>query len=287
MSKIFFDTDCELWYTMLPEMDCEVFKMPYTINGKEYFYDMGEATDFDAFYKAVRAGAMPITSDLNAQLYTETLEPYFKKGEDMLYISFSSKMSGTFNHLEMALRDLREKYPKARFRRFDTKSICWGSGVQVYNAVKYFQEGHTLDEVYDYLEKNVNSFTEYFAVDDLFHLKRGGRISAAAAAIGSLFSLKPILYVNEEGELQVVSKVTGTNKAVSFLFDKVKQLGTDLEKYPIIVLDADNKEGGDKLENKLKEAFPNAKVERYPIGPVIGTHCGPGTIGVIFRSTSR
>ncbi len=230
---------------------------------------------------------MPITSALNAQIYTEYLEPYFKKGEDMLYISFSSKMSGTFNHLEMALKELREKYPKARFRRFDTKSICWGSGLQVFYAVKYFQEGHSLDEVLEYLEKNVNSFTEYFAVDDLFHLKRGGRISAAAAAIGSLISLKPILHVNEGGELEVVSKVTGTNKAVSFLVDKVKTLGTELDKYPIYVLDADNEAGGEKIVNKLKEAFPNAKIERYPIGPVIGTHCGPGTIAVVFRSTAR
>ena len=287
MSKIFFDTDCELWYTMLPELGCELFKMPYTIDGKEYFYDMGEETDFTAFYSAVRGGSMPITSALNAQIYTEILEPYFKKGEDMLYISFSSKMSGTFNHLEMALKPLREKYPKARFRRFDTKSICWGAGIQVYYAVKYYQEGHTLDEVLEYLEANTNSYAEYFAVDDLFHLKRGGRISAAAAAIGTLFSLKPVLHVNDEGELQVVTKATGTNKAVATLFDKVKTLGAELDKYPVVVLDADNKAGADKLEAKIREAFPGVEIQRYPIGPVIGTHCGPGTIGVIFRSTAR
>ena len=205
----------------------------------------------------------------------------------MLYISFSSKMSGTFNHLEMALKPLREKYPDARFRRFDTKSISWGAGIQVYYAVKYFQAGHTTDEVLAYLESNVNSFTEYFAVDDLFHLKRGGRISAAAAAIGTLFSLKPILHVNNDGELQVVAKVTGANKAVSTLVDKVKTLGTELDKYPIIVLDADNQAGGDKLEAKLKESFPGVEIWRYPVGPVIGTHCGPGTIAVIFRSTAR
>lgn len=287
MSKIFFDTDCELWYTMLPELGCELFKMPYTINGKEYFYDMGEATDFTAFYQAVRGGSMPITSALNAQIYTEILEPYFKAGEDMLYISFSSKMSGTFNHLEMALKLLRVKYPQARFRRFDTKSISWGAGLQVYYAVKYFQQGHSLDEVIAYLEENVNHFTEFFAVDDLYHLKRGGRISAAAAAIGTLFSLKPILHVNDEGELQVVTKVTGANKAISTLVEKLKTLGTELDEYPIVVLDADNKAGGDKLEAKVREAFPKAEVMRYPVGPVIGTHCGPGTIAVIFRSKER
>ncbi|HAE89267.1 MAG TPA: hypothetical protein DCG79_05340 [Clostridiales bacterium] len=287
MSKIFFDTDCELWYTMLPELGCELFKMPYTIDGKEYFYDMGEATDFTAFYSAVRGGSMPITSALNAQIYTEVLEPYFKAGEDMLYISFSSKMSGTFNHLEMALKDLRAKYPDARFRRFDTKSICWGAGIQVYYAVKYYQQGHTLDEVISFLENNVNNYTEYFAVDDLFHLKRGGRISAAAAAIGSLFSLKPILHVNDDGELQVVAKVTGANKAISTLVEKVKTLGADLDKYPIVVLDADNRASGDKLEAKIREAFPSSEVWRYPVGPVIGTHCGPGTIAVVFRSVSR
>ena len=287
MSKLFFDTDCELWYTMLPEMDCELFKMPYTINGKEYFYDMGEHTDFDAFYKAVRAGAMPITSALNAQIYTEILEPYFAKGEDMLYISFSSKMSGTFNHLDVALKSLREKYPAARFRRFDTKQISWGGGIQAYYAAKYFKEGHTLDEVYEFLEKNINSFTEYFAVDDLGHLKRGGRISAAAAAFGTLFSVKPILFVNNNGELQVSAKVNGSNKAISTLAEKVDMYGAELDKYPIYVLDADNKEAGDKLAAKILAAHPEAKIERYPIGPVIGTHCGPGTIGVIFRSTQR
>ena len=136
-------------------------------------------------------------------------------------------------------------------------------------------------------ESNVNSFTEYFAVDDLFHLKRGGRISAAAAAIGTLFSLKPILHVNNDGELQVVQKVTGSNKAVSTLVDKVKTLGTELDKYPIVVLDADNQAGGDKIEAKLRELYPQAEIWRYPVGPVIGTHCGPGTIAVIFRSTQR
>ena len=287
MSKIFFDTDCELWYTMLPDMGCELFKLPYTIDGKESFYDMGEATDFEAFYAAVRGGSMPITSALNAQIYTEILEPFFKAGEDMLYISFSSKMSGTFNHLEMALKDLRAKYPKARFRRFDTKNICWGAGIQVYYAVKYFNEGHTLDEVLSYLEDNTNMFTQYFAVDDLFHLKRGGRISAAAAAFGTLFSLKPILHTNDNGELEVVTKVTGANKAISTLVEKVKTLGAELDKYPIVVLDADNKAAADKMESKLREAFPDAEIWRYPIGPVIGSHCGPGTIGVCFRSTAR
>ena len=287
MSKIFFDTDCELWYTMLPELGCELFKMPYTIDGKEYFYDMGENTDFKAFYSAVRGGSMPITSALNAQIYTEILEPYFKAGEDMLYISFSSKMSGTFNHLEMALKDLRAKYPAARFRRFDTKNICWGAGIQVYYAAKYYQEGHTLDEVLAYLEANINSFTQYFAVDDLFHLKRGGRISAAAAAFGTLFSVKPILHTSKEGELEVVTKVTGTNKAIATLVDKVKTLGADLDKYPIVIVDADNKAAADKMEAKIREAYPNADIWRYPVGPVIGSHCGPGTIGVIFRSTAR
>ena len=118
-------------------------------------------------------------------------------------------------------------------------------------------------------------------------MKRGGRISAAAAAIGTLFSLKPILHVNNDGELQVVTKVTGSNKAVSTLVDKVKTLGKELDKYPIVILDADNKSGADKLEAKLREAFPCAEIWRYPVGPVIGTHCGPGTLAVIFRSTSR
>lgn len=287
MSVIFTDTDCELWYTMIPELGCRVIQMPYTIDDKEYFYDMGENTDFKEFYRKVRAGSMPITSALNAEIYTEIFEPYFAKGEDMLYISFSSKMSGTFNHMEVALKPLREKYPAAKFRRFDTKSISWGAGLQVYYAVKYFNSGKSLDEVYTYLEENINKYSSYFMVDDLNHLKRGGRISPVKAAFGTLFSVKPILYISNEGELEVCEKANGYTKALNALMEKLLRIGDELDKYPVVVIDADNSPLAEKLIERIKLEMPAVSVWHYPIGPVLGTHCGPGTIAVLFRSKER
>ncbi|MEG2274409.1 MAG: DegV family protein, partial [Clostridia bacterium] len=132
MSVLFCDTDCELWYSKAREMNLKVIQMPYTLNGVETMYDLGEHTDFDGFYNSMKAGAIPITSGLNEELYYEIFESYFKDGEDILYVAFSSKMSGTFKYLDSAVAKLSKKYPKARFRKFDTLNISMGAGLLVY-----------------------------------------------------------------------------------------------------------------------------------------------------------
>ena len=287
MSVIFFDTDCELWYTQADELGAQVIKMPYTIDGVEYFYDLGRNTDFDDFFKRMRNGAQTSTSALNPAQYIEIFEPYFKKGEEILYISFSGQMSGTFGHLETALNQLNEKYPGVSFRRFDTKNICFGSGYQVYFAVKYFQTGKTIDEVIAFLEDFTNHIAIYFMVDDLMHLHRGGRLSKTSAIAGSILNIKPILTVDDVGKLTIAEKVKGEKKAVNYFMNMLEEKGSELDKYPIVVLDADNKEMKEKILAKVKEAYPDSEIWDYPIGPVIGTHCGPGTVGVIFHSKTR
>lgn len=282
MSVIFTDTDCELWYTMMPELGCEVIKMPYTIDGTEYFYDNGETTDFKDFYARVRGGSMPVTSALNPVQYTELFEPFFKAGEDILYISFSAELSGTFEHMETAVKALFEKYPKAKFRRFDTKNISWGAGLQAYYAIKEFKKGKSLDDVIAFLEKFTNEIGVYFMVDSLQHLKKGGRLTGLQAALGTLLAVKPILTVNE-GKLVVTTKANGLNKAISYLAERVKEKATELDKYPIVILDADSAEAAEKLIAKVKEAVGETEIWHYPVGPVIGTHCGPGTLGIIFH----
>lgn len=282
MSVIFTDTDCELWYTMMPELGCEVIKMPYTIDGTEYFYDNGETTDFKDFYARVRGGSMPVTSALNPVQYTELFEPFFKAGEDILYISFSAELSGTFEHMETAVKALSEKYPKAKFRRFDTKNISWGAGLQAYYAIKEFKKGKSLDDVIAFLEKFTNEIGVYFMVDSLQHLKKGGRLTGLQAALGTLLAVKPILTVNE-GKLVVTTKANGLNKAISYLAERVKEKATELDKYPIVILDADSAEAAEKLIAKVKEAVGETEIWHYPVGPVIGTHCGPGTLGIIFH----
>lgn len=287
MAAIFFDTDCELWYTEADELGVNVIKMPYTIDDEEYFYDLGRTYDYKHFFQRMREGAMPITSALNPQQYTEIFEPAFAKGEEILYISFSSELSGTFVHLQTALDDLNARYPGVKFTRFDTKNISAGAGLIVYLGVKFYQQGHTVDETVAYLSEITPHISTHFMASDLFHLHRGGRLSKAAAVMGTMLGIKPLIHVTDEGKLEVYEKAKGEKKVLASFLNSMAENGSDVEKYPVIVLDADNEELGDKLVAKIKEAYPNAEIWHHPVGPVIGTHCGPDLVGVIYHATHR
>lgn len=287
MSILFCDSNSELWYTKIKELGFNVISMPYTINGVEYYYDNGEKTDFKGFYDMVRAGKMPITSALNSTNYTEIFEPFFKKGEEILYISFSEKMSGTFQFMNTAVEELKAKYPKAKFTRYDTRSISMGAGLQVYLAGVYHKAGHSVAETIEYLNSITNNVATLFMVDDLQHLKKGGRLSSSSAFFGSVLQIKPVLKVNDEGSLVVYSKQKGVAKAVQFMAEEVINNYISYDNAPIIVVDADNAEISKKLEDLIKAALPKAEIWKQPVGPTVGTHCGPGTTGVIFPSKSR
>lgn len=282
MAAIFCDTDCELWYTHARELNLEVIRMPYIIDGEEKLCDLGEETDSHEFYEKMRNGASASTAGLNQQIYYDTFEPFFKKGEDILYIAFSSKLSGTFEYLELALADLRKQYPNVKFRRFDTLNICMGAGLLVYMAGKYCREhGDDIDATYEYLEKNVKKIGVYFVVDDMKYLARGGRISPAKAKIGNLMNIKPVLTV-EDGKLDVCSKQNGTKKAYKYMLDVFASTYENIDDAPVVIVDADCGDVADAFEEKVKEIQPKATIWRQPIGPVIGAHAGPGTLGLIF-----
>lgn len=286
MSVLLCDSNCELWYTTVKELGIDYIPMPYLYNDREYFYDLGENTDFAAFYSAVRAGAVPKTQALNPENYKDVLEPYFAAGEDVLYISFSHAMSGTFAQLDAALSELKQKYPNRKCIVFDTKSISLGAGIQVKAAAELKNKGASDEEIISFLNDFTNRVAVYFVVDDLMHLKRGGRLSAASAVVGTLLSVKPVLTTNSQGGLSVLEKVSGRKKAVRSLCEKVARTITDYN-YPVYVLDADCKEDGDELAAMIKAHRPEADIVRQTVGPVIGSHCGPGTLGVIFIADER
>ena len=282
MAAIFCDTDCELWYTHARELNLEVIRMPYIIDGEEKLCDLGEETDSHEFYEKMRNGASASTAGLNQQIYYDTFEPFFKKGEDILYIAFSSKLSGTFEYLELALADLRKQYPSVKFRRFDTLNICMGAGLLVYMAGKYCREhGDDIDATYEYLERNVKKVGIYFVVDDMKYLARGGRISPAKAKIGNLMNIKPVLTV-EDGKLDVCAKQNGTKKAYKYMLDVFASTYENIDYAPVVIVDADCGDIADAFEEKVREIQPKATIWRQPIGPVIGAHAGPGTLGLIF-----
>ena len=258
----------------------------YSYGGKEYYYDLGKNTDFAEFYKAVRGGEVPKTMALNPQEYEEILRPIFESGQDVLYVSFSHTMSGTFDHLNTALATLAEKFPERKCTVFDTKSISVGAGMQMEYAAELKNSGATDEQIIEALQRFTDRVAMYFVVDDLMHLKRGGRLSGFAAFAGSLLSLKPVLTTDENGSLAVIAKKAGKKVAMRMLVNEVVEQLTGTE-FPVYVLDADCPDDGEWLAEQIRNARPDAQIVRQTVGPVIGSHCGPGTVGVIFVADQR
>ena len=283
MYQLFCDSNCELWHTEAKELGLNVIRMPYVLDGEEYYYDLGEKTDFKHFYDRMRAGAVPTTSAINEQNYIDYFEPVLKEGKDIYYITFSHKLSATFESMDRAIAALKEKYPDREIRTFDTKSISLGAGFQVRLAAKKYNAGATMDELDAYLTEIREHTVVYFVVDDLVYLKRGGRISSLTAAFGSLLGIKPMISVMPDGSLQSVGKVRGAKRVFSEFVRIMREHNCNVKDYNIEVLQADCPETGDMFVETLKQEFGgDIKVDYQVVGPVIAAHCGPGTLGLIF-----
>ncbi len=286
MYQFFCDSNCELWHTTVKELGLNVIRMPYVIGDDLIYYDMGENTDFTDFYNKMRSGVAPKTAALNDFDYTEYFEPVLARGEDSYYLTFSHQMSGTFNAMKRAIDALKEKYPDREIRFKDSKNICMGAGMTVYYAALKYKDGATMDELDAFLDDFIPHVATYFVVDDLTYLHRGGRISGAAKFFGGLLGIKPIIHVNDEGTLINIAKGKG-RKALSTMRDFVKSKGSELDKYKMFVLNADNEKGANEFVDSLRAEFGDIDIVTQPIGPVIGSHCGPGTVACIFHAKER
>lgn len=288
MTAFFCDTDCELWYEQADRLGItNIILMPYTICGKEYFYDFGRTYNPKEFFRLLREGNVAITSALNPEDYKNYFEPFFQKGEDIFYVSFSSEMSGTFKYMDIAVKELQEKYPGVKFTRYDTKAISMGAGIPVLAAAKLHNEGKSVEEICAYLDKLVPHVNSVIVVDDLQHLKRGGRISAASAVIGGILKIKPIIKLTKKGTLAALEKVAGRNKAIANAIDEVITSATVPGEHPIVIMNADCEEEALRAKEKLTAALPEADIWLYDVGPVIGAHCGPGTLAFCYVGKER
>ncbi len=287
MYQLFCDSNCELWHTTVEELGLNLIRMPYTMGGEERFYDMGKEHDFKDFFDAMRKGATPKTSALNEYAYMQYFEPILARGEDIYYITFSHQMSGTFNAMKNVIAQLKEKYPEREIRFKDSKLISLGSGfITYYGALKY-KDGATMDELDAYLDGLIEHTATYFVVDDLTYLYRGGRVSGVSKVVGNLLGIKPILYFNEEGKILNINKVKGMKKALAALIGYMKSKGSELDKYKVFVLQADCEKEAEEFVASIKAQFGELDITIQPVGPVIGAHCGPGTIGLIFHATEK
>lgn len=282
MSVFFTDTDCEMSYVDAEELGMKVIGMPYTLKGQEYVYDFGKNTDIKAFYNEMKAGEIATTSALNSQDYLDYFEPVFAAGEDILYVHFSSELSATFNHMQVALNILKDKYPERKITCFDTKNISIGAGIQAIEACKLHNAGASDEEVVEFLTEFRDKIGIYFYVDSLQYLKRGGRISSVSAVFGSMLNIKPILTVTKEGKLEKLTTVKGTKKALDYMFDKFVTEYNNDPKFEIYILDADNKDVADEFAERVRNSGKEVAIRRIAIGPVVGAHSGPGTIGIVF-----
>ena len=282
------DSDSDLPFSYVDELDMTMVYMPYIIDGKEYLDDLGRNGKQKEYFDNMRAGATPVTSLLPQAVYEEYFEPVFQQGKDILFVSFSSQLSGTIRNIYAAREELLEKYPERKMIVVDTLSISAPQTILILKAHALYREGKSMEEVAAWLEENKLKAQAWFTVDDLVYLKRGGRISAVAAAVGSMLDLKPIITETKEGKLVSTEKVRGRKQALRVLVDKAVENIDDPANADVIILHADAPEDAARVESKLKEKLPELnKIDTYYVGPVIGAHCGPGTVAVCFFGKER
>ncbi len=280
------DSDSDLPYDLKVKYDIPVVYMPYAVDGKEYLDDLGQALDHKTYFDAMRNGAVPVTSALNKATYLDYFEPILKE-KDLLFVAFSSRMSHTIEEVYAAREDLLKKYPERKFIVVDTLSISGPMTLLVLKAHEMYRSGAPMEEVAAWLEQNRSRAQGIFTVDDLKYLKRGGRISPAAATLGTMLDLKPIIMLDKDGRLTSVAKVRGRKKAINYIVDKSVELMQDQKESIALVMHADVPEEAAKLRDTMQQKFPDLEIRIDNVGPVIGAHCGPGTIAFVFMGKER
>ena len=291
MSKeyvIMTDSSCDLPQELADQLGLEVLPLEVMADGKNYrnWLD-GREIGFKEFYKLAREGKELKTSAVNTAAFEEKMEELLEEGKDILYIGFSAGLSTTYNSGEAAARELREKYPDRKIYTVDTLAASLGQGMIIYYAAKKKEAGATIEEVRDFVENEKLHMCHWFTVDDLNYLKRGGRISAATAAIGTMLSIKPVMHMDNEGHLVAVGKARGRKAALCQLLDTMGELGEGLEGQTTFICHSDCMDDAQYVASQMKERFGVAQVNINWIGPVIGAHTGPGTIGIFFWGSER
>ena len=282
------DSDSDLPFQFVDQYDLKMVYMPYIVDGVEYLDDLGRDGKQAEYFDNMRNGTAPRTSLLPVQVYLDYFEPILAEGKDILFIAFSSKMSATIQNIYTAREEMLAKYPERRILVVDTLSISAPMSLLVHRAYKMYEQGKTMDEIAEWVEQNKLRAHAWFTVDDLKYLKRGGRISAVAATVGTMLDLKPVIVLNREGGMVSVEKIRGRKAALRYLADKTAEFIENPEEQDLVIIHADAKEDAERLEALIRDRVPNiGSVSTYFVGPVIGAHCGPGTVASCFMGKER
>lgn len=274
------DACCDLPLEFVEKNDIHIINMTINMNNKEYLDDLGETFDREAFFQAVKDGAIATTSQTNIGTYLEIFKYYIEKKESVLYLAFSSGLSGSYNNAMVAVDMLKEEYGSIDITVIDTLAVCLGDGLLIYEAVQLKKAGKSLAEVAQWVEEYKMKLYSWVTVEDIKHLERGGRISAVSATLGTLLNVKPIIVMNGIGKLVPFAKVRGRKKSLQFLVQKTVEGMIEPEKQTIFIGHVGVPEEAAWIKKALLEKTSVKDIQIYPYGPTIAAHTGFGSIAL-------
>ncbi len=278
---------CDLTREYLEEHHVPFISYSYVMDGKDYEDDCREETRSDT-YRKMREGKLLSTSAINMFTYREFFEELILDNKKpIIFLDMTRPLSSSYRYCEEALEDLKEEFPDINIVNVDTRCVSGGLGLLVKNVVRLYEAGEPMQAVLDYIEENKLKIAHRFTVDDLNWLKRGGRVSNASALVGTLLSIKPVLYVPDEGTLVASAKVRGRKNALNTIVDSVRSDLGDTKKPEFLINHADCIDDALYVKQRILEAYPDAEIEISGLGVVIGAHCGPGLFTVFYMTDAR
>lgn len=287
--KIYTDSCCDLPYTFIEENSdkLKVIGIPVQLNEKEYIDDLGKTLSHDDFYAHLRQQTMPQTAQINAYMFESEFEKDLEDGHDIIYLGFSSGLSGTYNSSRIARESLLERFPDRTIEVIDTLSASVGLAAIIFEVLSFVEEGKDLDYIVNWTESNKQKMNHWFGVDNLDFLKNGGRISGTAAFVGNVLSLKPTLVVDREGKLKPHTNVRGRKKSINFLANKVLEHMDNPESSRIIIGHGNNHADALKLKAAIEDKLSIKDIYVTELSMTIASHVGPDMLGIAFIGSER
>ena len=278
--KIITDSASDTPRWVIDQFELHVIPTPVVIDEKDYFD--GETIQPEEFYNIIRSGKDIKTYHINAQMFMDHFEPYAKRGDEVIYICFSTGIAGTFNAANLAKTELLEKYPDFDLTIIDSKCASLGFGVATYYALLMQKNGASKQEIIDGIVWHCEHAEQVFTVSTLEYLFKGGRLSRTSALAGGLLDIKPIIHVNDIGALESIEKIRGRHKSLRRLLEIVGERGVNLENQTLGIVHGDEASTMEEIKTQLKNTYGCSKFLDNYVGCAIGAHTGPGIIGIIF-----
>ena len=286
--KIVTDSCANLTDAQIEEYGVEILSLKYFVDDVAYdSYIKGEKIDYSDAYRILREKGKITTSLANRENCDKTILPVLEEGFDALVLAFSSGLSGTCQNIVNAAEDYREMFPERKIIVVDTLSASMGQGLLVHYAVKMKNEGKSMEEIAEWVENNKLKLCHVFTLDDLFFLKRGGRLSGTSAVVGSLMGIKPLMYVANDGKLYVTGKARGRKAAMNHLIESVGEKGVDIENQDVYIVHGDCEDDAKIIGEEVKKRYGVKNIVYNCLDPVIVSHSGPGTLAIFFLGNER